>query len=261
MCIRDSYEVLMELSKVMAPFAPFLSEHLYQSLAQLAGQPAQPNSVHLCDYPEAEAVKVKPGLETAVERMQQVILLGRRQKREEVKIGLRTPLSRLTIVNSDAALLEDMRSLEGYVRDELNVQSVEYSADESAYIKLYAKPNFPLLGKRLGKRMKAFAGVIANLDIGQISELQNNCDIQLTVAGESETFSSEEIQVQQQARAGTNTVSNRQIAVDLDCQLTPELIRGGYAREVVNRIQRARKDQGFDVSDRCLLYTSDAADE
>ena len=246
------YEVLMELSKVMAPFAPFLSEHLYQSLAQLAGQPAQPNSVHLCDYPEAEAVKVKPGLETAVERMQQVILLGR-QKREEVKIGLRTPLARLTIVNSDAALLEDMRSLEGYVRDELNVQSVEYSADESAYIELYAKPNFPLLGKRLGKRMKAFAGVIANLDIGQISELQNNGDIQLTVAGESETFSSEEIQVQQQARAGTNTVSNRQIAVDLDCQLTPELIRGGYAREVVNRIQRARKDQGFDVSDRVAV--------
>ena len=246
------YEVLMELSKVMAPFAPFLSEHLYQSLAQLAGQPAQPNSVHLCDYPEAEAVKVKPALETAVERMQQVILLGR-QKREEVKIGLRTPLSRLTIVNSDTALLEDMRSLEGYVRDELNVQSVEYSADESAYIELYAKPNFPLLGKRLGKRMKAFAGVIANLDIGQISELRSNGDIQLTVAGESETFSSEEIQVQQQARAGTNTVSNRQIAVDLDCQLTPELIRGGYAREVVNRIQRARKDQGFDVSDRVAV--------
>ena len=251
------YEVLMELSKVMAPFAPFLSEHLYQSLAQLAGQPAQPNSVHLCDYPEAEAVKVKPALETAVERMQQVILLGR-QKREEVKIGLRTPLSRLTIVNSDTALLEDMRSLEGYVRDELNVQSVEYSADESAYIELYAKPNFPLLGKRLGKRMKAFAGVIANLDIVQISELQSNGDIQLTVAGESETFSSEEIQVQQQARAGTNTVSNSQIAVDLDCELTPELIRGGYAREVVNRIQRARKDQGFDVSDRiAVAYTAD----
>ena len=251
------YEVLMELSKVMAPFAPFLSEHLYQSLAKLAGQPAQPNSVHLCDYPEAEAVKVKPGLETAVERMQQVILLGR-QKREEVKIGLRTPLARLTIVNSDAALLEDMRSLEGYVRDELNVQSVEYSADESAYIELCAKPNFPLLGKRLGKRMKAFAGAIANLDVGQISELQNNGEIQLSVAGESEAFNSEEIQVQQQARAGTNTVSNSQIAVDLDCELTPELIRGGYAREVVNRIQRARKDQGFDVSDRiAVTYAAD----
>ena len=93
------------------------------------------------------------------------------------------------------------------------MQSVEYSADESAYIELCAKPNFPLLGKRLGKRMKAFAGAIANLDVGQISELQNNGEIQLTVAGESEAFNSEEIQVQQQARAGTNTVSNSQIAV------------------------------------------------
>ena len=103
-----------------------MSEHLYQALAQLAGQPAQPNSVHLCDYPEAESVKVKPGLETAVERMQQVILLGR-QKREEVKIGLRTPLSKLTIVNSDQALLDDMRSIERYVQEELNVQAVEYA--------------------------------------------------------------------------------------------------------------------------------------
>ena len=110
------YEVLMELSKVMAPFAPFLSEYLYQALAELAGQSAQPNSVHLCDYPEAESVKVKPGLEMAVERMQQVILLGR-QKREEVKIGLRTPLSSLTIINADEALLDDMRRIERYVQE------------------------------------------------------------------------------------------------------------------------------------------------
>ena len=246
------YEVLMELSKVMAPFAPFLSEHLYQSLAKLAGAPAQPNSVHLCDYPEAEDIKVKPSLETAVDRMQQVILLGR-QKREEVKIGLRTPLSRLTIVNSDAELLEDMRSLESYVRDELNVQTVEYSADEAAYIELCAKPNFPLLGKRLGKRMKAFAGAINSLEIAQIIQLQSSGEIELTVDGDSQRFNSEEIQVQQQARAGTNTVSNSQIAVDLDCELTAELVRGGYAREVVNRIQRARKDQGFDVSDRIAV--------
>ena len=246
------YEVLMELSKIMAPFAPFLSEHLYQALAQLAGQPAQPNSVHLCDYPEAESIKVKPALETAVARMQQVILLGR-QKREDVKIGLRTPLSRLTIVNADAALLQDMQSLESYIRDELNVQVVEYSADESAYIELAAKPNFPLLGKRLGKRMKAFAGVINRLDARQIETLQTVGEILLSVGDESERFSAQEIQVQQQPRAGTNTVSDSQIAVDLDCQLTPELIRGGYAREVVNRIQRGRKDLGFEVSDRVIV--------
>ncbi len=246
------YEVLMELSKIMAPFAPFLSEHLYQALAQLAGRPAQPNSVHLCDYPEAESIKVKPALETAVARMQQVILLGR-QKREDVKIGLRTPLSRLTIVNSDAALLQDMQSLESYIRDELNVQAVDYSVDESAYIELAAKPNFPLLGKRLGKRMKAFAGVINRLDARQIQTLQSDGEILLSAGDESERFSAQEIQVQQQPRAGTNTVSDSQIAVDLDCQLTPELIRGGYAREVVNRIQRGRKDLGFAVSDRVIV--------
>jgi isoleucyl-tRNA synthetase len=246
------YEVLMELSKVMAPFAPFLSEHLYQALAELAGQPAQPNSVHLCDYPEAESVKVKPGLETAVERMQQVILLGR-QKREEVKIGLRTPLSSLTIINSDEALLDDMRRIERYVQEELNVQSVAYSTDESAYIELCAKPNFPLLGKRLGKRMKSFAAVIDVLTPEQIALLQQSGRLELTVDGETEAFSAEEVRVQQQARAGTNTLSNSQIAVDLNCQLTPELIRGGYAREVVNRIQRARKDMNFAVSDRVAV--------
>ena len=246
------YEVLLELSKVMAPFAPFLSEHLYQALAQLAGQTAQPNSVHLCDYPEAESIKVKIGLETAVERMQQVILLGR-QKREEVKIGLRTPLSKLTIVNSDQALLDDMRSIEQYVREELNVQLVEYAADESAYIELCAKPNFPLLGKRLGKRMKAVAAVIDAMTPEQISVLQQTGNITLTVDDATESFNSEEVRVQQQARAGTNTVSNSQIAVDLNCELTPELVRGGYAREVVNRIQRARKDMKFAVSDRVLV--------
>ena len=250
------YEVLMELSKVMAPFAPFLSEHLYQALAELAGQSAQPNSVHLCDYPEAESVKVKPGLETAVERMQQVILLGR-QKREEVKIGLRTPLSSLTIINSDEALLDDMRRIERYVQEELNVQSVAYSTDESAYIELCAKPNFPLLGKRLGKRMKSFAAVIDVLTPEQIALLQQSSRLELTVDGETEVFSAEEVRVQQQARAGTNTLSNSQIAVDLDCHLTPELIRGGYAREVVNRIQRARKDMNFAVSDRVAVsYTA-----
>ena len=250
------YEVLMELSKVMAPFAPFLSEHLYQALAELAGQSAQPNSVHLCDYPEAESVKVKPGLETAVERMQQVILLGR-QKREEVKIGLRTPLSSLTIINSDEALLDDMRRIERYVQEELNVQSVAYSTDESAYIELCAKPNFPLLGKRLGKRMKSFAAVIDVLTPEQIALLQQSGRLELTVDGETEVFSAEEVRVQQHARAGTNTLSNSQIAVDLDCHLTPELIRGGYAREVVNRIQRARKDMNFAVSDRVAVnYTA-----
>ena len=239
------YTALLELSQVMAPFAPFLSEHLYRELAELTGQAASPESVHLCDYPTAEKSSINPQLETAVDRMQQVILLGR-QKREEVKIGLRTPLASLTVVNRDQALLDEMQSLDSYISEELNVQSVRYDADESQYLELVAKPNFPLLGKRLGKEMKRFQQAIKNLTAEQIATLQADGQIEL----EGELFNTEEIEVLQNAREGTNTVSNSRIAVDLDCTLTPELIRGGYAREIVNRIQRARKEDGFEVSDR-----------
>jgi isoleucyl-tRNA synthetase len=249
------YTVLLELSQVMAPFTPFLSEHLFRRLAGLSGREPSPASVHVCDYPKAEDSYVKPELEAAVDRMQQVILLGR-QKREEVKIGLRTPLASLTIINRDAALLDQMQQLDGYIRDELNVREINYATDEADFIELVAKPNFPLLGKRLGKRMRTFQQAINNLSGEQISQLQANGEI--TVEGE--VFNDQEIQVLQQARPGTNTVSNSMIAVDLDCQLTPELIRGGYAREMVNRIQRARKDQGFDVSDRVEVTYEAAGD-
>ena len=142
------YSVLYELSKVMAPFAPFLSEHLYRELSAFSEDKADKESVHLCRFPEFDLDQKASGLEVAVDRMQQVVLLGR-QKRESVKIGLRTPLSTITIIHRDESLLEDMKSLEGYVRDELNVREVRYSSDEGGYIDLAAKPNFSLLGKRL----------------------------------------------------------------------------------------------------------------
>jgi isoleucyl-tRNA synthetase len=248
------YGTLYELAQVMAPFAPFLAEHLYLELATLGGREASPASVHLCDYPEAESERIRTDLETAVDRMQQVVLLGR-QRREEVKVGIRTPLRCLTIIHRDQALLEDMKDLEGYVKSELNVLEVRYESDESAFIELVAKPNFPLLGKRLGKRMKEFQGLIAALSGAEIAALQSEGEIELG----GETFSTDEIQVLQQARPGTTTVSNRFISVDLDCSLDEELIRGGYGREIVNRIQQRRKELGLNVSDRIQVsYQGDA---
>ena len=242
------FTTLYELSQVMAPFAPFLAEHIYLELAKLGGTQARPESVHLCDFPEAEEHAVQLELEVAVERMQQVVLLGR-QKREEVKIGLRTPLRSLTIINRDQQLLNDMGRLDDYIKAELNVQSVSYDPDESAYIELVAKPNFPLLGKRLGKRMKEFQGLIQKLTAAEIGELQVEGKITL----EHETFDLDEIQVLQQPRPGTNTLSNRFIAVDLDCELDDELVRGGYARAIVNRVNRHRKEIGLHVADRIAV--------
>ena len=239
------YSVLYELSKVMAPFAPFLSEHLYRELSAFSEDKADKESVHLCRFPEFDLDQKASGLEVAVDRMQQVVLLGR-QKRESVKIGLRTPLSAITIIHRDESLLEDMKSLEGYVRDELNVREVRYSSDEGGYIDLAAKPNFSLLGKRLGKNMRDYQKKIGAMTFDEISSFQQSGEIRI----DEEVFSLEEIEIFQKPKEGTATISNSFIAIELDCELTPELIRGGYAREVVNRIQRARKEQGFKVSDR-----------
>ncbi len=249
------YNALLELSQVMAPFAPFLSEYLYLQLTDLGNRPAKPESVHLCDFPEAEESLVKPALEVAVARMQQVILLGR-QRREEVKIGLRTPLKRLTIINRDQALLDEIARLESYIMSELNVQTVNYDANETAYIELVAKPNFPVLGKRLGSRMKSFQQHIGNLTAEEIALLQSDGSIEI----DGETFDTDEIQVLHQPQEATEVTSNSSIAVSLDCTLDDELIRGGHAREIVNRVQRARKDKGLNVSDRIVIrYDGDPA--
>jgi isoleucyl-tRNA synthetase len=248
------YTALYELCQVMAPFAPFLADHVYRELGALGGGTAAPASVHLCDYPAAEQAWVRPELERAVDRMQQVVLLGR-QKREEVKIGLRTPLRSLTVVHRDREVLDDLAHLEDYVASELNVRDVRYDTDEAAHIEVVAKPNFPLLGKRLGKRMKAFHQSIRGLTPEQIAELEATGVISLN----GETFGSEEIEVLQQPRPGTNTVSNGRIAVDLDTALDDDLVRGGFAREIVNRVQRQRKDLGLSVAERIeLRYRGDA---
>lgn len=245
------YGTLHELCQVMAPFAPFLAEHVYGELGALGGATPSPVSVHLCDYPEAETQWIQPELEDAVSRMQQVVLLGR-QKREEVRIGLRTPLRSLTVVHRDAAVLDELRRLEPYVMAELNVNEVRYDTDEAAHIEMVARPNFPVLGKRLGKRMKAYAQAIRGLDREQTASYALSGSIEI----DGERFEGDDIEVIQQARPGTNTVSNGVIAVDLDTELSDELIRGGLAREIVNRIQRRRKDLGLHVADRIAVrYT------
>ena len=245
------YSTLHELSMIMAPFAPFLSEHIYQQLAELGGAAPRPESVHLCSYPLVEESKQQPDLEVAVARMRDVILLGRK-KREEVKISLRTPLAKLTVIHSDPKVLADLKQLESYLATELNVKTVVYDANESDYIELVTKPNFPVLGKRLGKRMKEFQKEISALDSSAALALLDGGTV--TVLGEE--FSATEIAVQRQARKGSNAVSDRYVSIDLDCELTPALVAEGYAREVVNRVQQARKEQGFDVADRIVLSLS-----
>ena len=238
------YDTLYELSLSMAPFAPFLSETIYQSLRKLSNSD-QPSSVHLCLYPESNNNRIKPLLEQAVTRMQHIILLGR-QKRNQEKVKTKYPVAKLTVVHRDPELLEEIARLEGYLRDELNAKTIEYSTEESQYIHLYAKPNSPVLGKRLGKDFKTFKQLIEGLDSDTIEQFQNSGSLDL----DGQHFEQDDILVFREARAGTNAVSDRFISIDMDCTLNEDLVREGLAREVVNRIQKSRKDSGFNVSDR-----------
>ena len=242
------YRALLELSQTMAPFAPFLSETLYQRLRDLGDRDALPRSVHLCAYPEAEPARMDPRLEVAVDRMQQVILLGR-QKREEARLGLRQPLAKLTVIHRDGALLDDIRALEVELARELNVKEIAYSTDESAFIRLYAKANFKQLGRRLGKEMKRYAAAIAALGPEAIEAFVETGTLVL----EGERFGEGDLEVFREPQPATEALSNRFITIDLSTELTPALREEGLAREVVNRIQRARKDADFHVSDRITV--------
>lgn len=239
------YTCLLELSQALAPFAPFLSEHIYLELMEFTNKDNYPESIHLCEYPMPEEDKILPVLEQAVDRMQQTILLGR-QKRTEEKIKVKTPLSTLTVIHQDQALLEEMKKLEQYLKTELNVKKVEYDHHEDHYINLYAKPNLPVLGKRLGKRMGQYMKLIKGVTTEQLAALEETGSITLG----DETFTPDDFLIFREAKEGTQALSNRFISINLDCALTDELIKEGLARECVNRIQRTRKESGFDVSDR-----------
>ena len=247
------YTTLYELSLSMAPFSPFLSETIYQSLKTFSAQDL-PASVHLCSYPEANPARIKPLLEQAVTRMQHIILLGR-QKRNQEKVKTKYPVANLTVVHRDSALLEEIARLEDYLRDELNTKSVSYSTDEQQFIHLFAKPNSPVLGKRLGKKFKEFKRLIEQLDSDTIDQFQKSGELRLN----DEDFVADDILIFREAMAGTNAVSDRFISIDMDCTLNDELIMEGLAREVINRIQKSRKDSGLNVSDRINL-TINASD-
>ena len=243
------HHILTSLTTMMAPFTPFLSETLFQALKTLHPKQTEITSVHLCPYPAAKTHDSDSKLEQAVNAMQQIILLGR-QKRNDVKIKVKTPLSTLTVIHQDQTLLDTIQVLEPIIKKELNVKQVCYDSRESEYVTLSAKPNSPVLGKRFGK---AFAGVRASIESLDSKTLrQFEQDEQLSIDGE--VFSLSDILLFRHCKEEDMTVTNRTITITLNTELNEDLIQEGYAREIINRIQKTRKNLQFNVDDRIQLY-------
>jgi isoleucyl-tRNA synthetase len=239
------FRVLTEFTTCMAPFSPFLAETIYQKLQAFNQKKDQPESVHLCDYPIANTTRVNQDLEQGVARLEQILILGR-QKRNDAKIKIKTPLRTLTIIHKDEKLLDEITKLEKIIKKELNIKNIRYEKNEKDYISLYAKPNSPVLGKRFQKRFAQFRKAIEQLGEDQINTLEAGN----TITIDDEKFNANDILIFREAKAGTDVVTNRLISLELDITLDQELLNEGLAREIINRIQKTRKELDFNVDDR-----------
>jgi len=250
---RTLWEVLLAVSKLMAPFAPFLADDIYRNLTQ--GADGFKDSVHLDDYPEADVKLIDIELEKHMGLVIELVSLGR-AARNKVQIKVRQPLSTMKVASKHREVLAPMESL---VMEELNVKRLEYIDDPDEYVSYTIKPNFPVLGPKYGKQMQAIAKELAQGNAAaMVKTLRETGMLTLNVDGNPITLTSEDVEVRIQEREGFAVEMDRGDYLVLDLRLTQELIDEGLAREVVSKVQNMRKNAGFELTDRIKLeYKAD----
>ena len=253
------YEVLVTLARVLAPFTPFVADVLHRNLVRSVDAGAAA-SVHLEDWPQPVAGREEEALEESMTLLQRIVRFGH-AARNAHGIKTRQPLQSVTVVASDRALAGKVGPYLDLVRDELNVREVRFTERRSEYVHHDVLPIFPKLGPRFGKRMPAVKAALAAADGDALAELLEAAgSIEIELDGERAALGPGEVEVRLVERAGTATHGDRDLLVALDAELTPDLVEEGLAREVVHRVQRARKDQSLDYADRIRIRYR-AADE
>ncbi len=239
------YHVLLTLSKVAAPFVPFISEAIYTNLRTAS----MPESVHLCDFPTYHAESRDAKLEDEMVSVQKAVSLGHALRKEH-KLKVRQPLPAVHIASSNAKVLEFLKDQQHLIADELNVKKVDFAAEEQAFVQIKAKPNFRSLGSRLGKLMKPAQAAIQQFDRKQLETLLSGTPLTIHLEGEQVEIMPEDVAVDRIVHAGMIAANEGDLTIALDTSLSEELLIEGLAREVVNKINSMRRDAGFEVSDR-----------
>jgi isoleucyl-tRNA synthetase len=243
------YHVLITLSKIMAPFAPFLSEETYQNLSLALPESLRKESVHLEDFPESDARFIKPDLEKAVARMDVLVMLGR-NLREKIKVKAKIPLLSMKIIHREEKALSDLKKLEWYFQDELNIRAFEYVTKEEDYVQVKAKANFPALGKRVGPKMKLIASAIEKLSLQDIERLDSGETLMI----ENESISLSDVEIRRSSLGDKpNILAHQQVSIEVDPTLTEEQILEGLSREVMRKIQQARKNADLKLDSKIEL--------
>ncbi len=245
---KTTYEIILNLCKMAAPVAPFITEAVYKALTD-------EKSVHLSSFPVSDKTLIDLDLDRKINLSREVVKLGR-AARESVSIKVRQPISRVVI---DKKFKDDLSGLEDIIIEELNVKEIVYAENVSDFVDFVIKPNFPVLGPKLGKKMGLLQKKLKELDAQKFGdEIREGKTVTIDLDGESLELTSENIDVQVNAKEDFTISKSGEVFVLIETKLTDELLLEGYAREFISKIQQMRKNMDYNVSDHIkVLYHSE----
>jgi isoleucyl-tRNA synthetase len=242
------YECLETLSKLIAPVSPFFADWLFRNLNQATGR-IDRESVHHTDFPGLNEPAIDKQLEERMQLAQDAssLILSLRKK---INIKVRQPLQKVLIPVLDPVMAQQLSMVEELIKSEVNVKELSYLNDTDGFISKKIKPNFVLLGKKLGSKMKSVSAALGEFTQADILRMEKEGGSGIHVDGEQVWIALNEVEITSEDVPGWMVASKGPLTVALDVSVTPELEKEGNARELVNRIQKIRKDKGFDLTDR-----------
>jgi len=242
------YDICLDLTKLLAPFIPFLSEEMYLNLKT----ENMPESVHLCDYIQPDEKKINKNLEEGMVKIRELVEAGR-ALRSKIGIKVRYPLPSATLV-CDKKIEESIKDLLDLLNEEINVKEINFERDSSKFMTKSIKPNHASIGKRLHEKAKIVLSKIEEMDKDKLyEEISKNNKITITEDKEKITLTKDDFLIIEKEKENIAKTDIENIILLLDKTLTPELKAEGFAREIVRRIQSMRKELDLDVEDK--IYT------
>ncbi len=242
------YECLETVLQLIAPISPFFSDAIFSNLNAITGR-FQVESIHHADFPVANEKAIDTSLEERMQLAQDAssLILSLRKKQN---IKVRQPLQKVLIPVLNASMKEQLKKVEDLVKAEVNVKEIDYLNPDNTFISKKIKPNFVALGKKLGPKMKAVSALLNQFDQEQIRKLEKDGQYNLSVDGDDLILQTSDVEITSEDIPGWMVAGKGQLTVALDVMISEALEHEGNAREFVNRIQKIRKDSGFELTDR-----------
>ena len=243
------YHALVTIAKTAAPMIPFMTEDIYQNLVRSVDKDA-PESIHLCDFPTVNEAWIDKDLEADMKELLEIVVLGR-ACRNTANIKNRQPIGTM-YVKAEKKMSEFYTDI---IADELNVKEVKFADDVESFISYSFKPQLRTVGPKYGKLLGGIRQALTDINgTAAMNELRSNGVLKLDINGNDVELTEEDLLIETAQTEGYVSESDGETSVVLDTNLTPELIEEGFVREIISKIQTMRKEAGFEVMDKIVVY-------